>query len=313
MGRTLLLAQHPFRDMVSRALLEPFGNPADPVLLATPAPRAPPGFRPVPPDCDPAALGVTRVVLAGAFAHRAETEAALALAARAVAAGAVLEGRSLTLEAEIGQREPPSGHAVLHQARVIEVRDHHSANFLLQWRMAPLPVINPYPERAIAVDATLAARLPAGPILGLAIRGGSEMEKSWRPRLSALRALLQGAAGWPVLPLPVIGPGAPGDDWAGTLAFLEATLPGATILLPELADFAIWRRTLSPARLRGLVSRCAWVVTNRDLPAAFAVAEGVRLTGIALGSDRRIVRCMATLANALPPGSELLHPVPDAS
>jgi len=34
--------------------------------------------------------------------------------------------------------------------------------------------------------------------------------------------------------------------------------------------------------------------------------------GIALGADRRIVSCLATLANELPPGSDLAHPIPGA-
>lgn len=311
MSRTLLLAQHPFRDVISRALLLPLGNADAPLLVMTDSSRAPAGFAPVPHDADPATLGLSRVVIAGAFTERRELERALAAATLAVQAGATLTLESFALEGQAGQRSLPRGVAVLDQAAAIRARDHRTINGLTLWRVAAAFTLAPYPERAITPDPTLAAQLPAGPILGVAIRHGEEMRASWAARTGALRRLLAPAQGWPVLPLPVQGPGTPGDDWAGTSAFVQAMLPGATLLLPELADFKTWRRMVSPARLRGLVSRCAWVVTNRDLPAAFAVAEGVRVTGIALGSDRRIVSCLATLGNALPPGSDLVHPAPD--
>jgi hypothetical protein len=69
-----------------------------------------------------------------------------------------------------------------------------------------------------------------------------------------------------------------------------------------------WRRQVTPARLKALVARCTLVATNRDLVAGYAVAAGVALRGLAIGADRRIVSCMATLANALPSGSALVHP-----
>jgi hypothetical protein len=65
---------------------------------------------------------------------------------------------------------------------------------------------------------------------------------------------------------------------------------------------------MTPARLKGLVARCDLVLTNRDLLAAYAADCGVPVIGLAEGPDRRIVSCMATLANALAPGSVLLHP-----
>jgi hypothetical protein len=311
-GRCLVLAERPFADLLSRALLGTLaaGAGAPPLLLATRAPRAPPGFEAVPLEADPVALGVTQVVLAGVFLDRARLEAALAIAARACAAGATLALQAFGVEGEAARREAPLGAAVLDHAAPIALRDHRSANVLTLWRVAAPLTIAAYPERHVAADAKLAALLPTGPILGLAIRGGAEMRRSWLPRVPALRRLLAPAAGWPVLPLPLEGPGSPGDDLAGSLDLAQAVLPGARILLPELADPLWWRRQVTPARLKALVARCALVATNRDLPAAYAVAAGVPVLGIALGADRRIISCLATLANELPPGSDLVHPRP---
>jgi hypothetical protein len=217
---------------------------------------------------------------------------------------------NLGLEGSAARATPPAGAGLLDQAGLLAVRDHRTANVLTLWRVAaPIRILG-YPERHVAPDPLLAETLPPGPILGLSIRGGEEMRRSWTARLPAIARLLSLAEGWPVLPIPTRLPGSSDDDLPACHAILAATLPGARLLLPELADPQTWRRRLTPARAKALVARCRLVVTNRDLPAAYAVACGVPVIGLALGADRRIVSCMATLANELPAGSALLHPQP---
>ena len=140
----------------------------------------------------------------------------------------------------------------------------------------------------------------------VALRGGDEMEACWRPRLDDIAVKLGPAADWPILPLHTCLPGIGEDDFGGTLALARALKPGAPLLLPELGDRQIWSRRISPARLKALVGRCALVVTNRELPAAYAVASGVSVLGLAVGMDRRILTCFATLANDLPRSSRML-------
>jgi hypothetical protein len=314
MTRTLLLAERPFRDLRSRAVLlglaAPFGA-AGPVLVATAAQRCPPGFAPVAPDADPVALGIARVVIAGAFQDRAALTAALAAAARAVAAGATLEVLHLSLDGEAARPAPPQGAELLDAAARIALRDCNTADTLITWRVAAALRIAPYPEALPPGDPSLLVTLPDRPLIGVAIHGGEATANAWRARLAALRRLLAPAQGWPVLPLPVEVPGSPMDDLPGSLAFAAALLPGSPTLLPELAD-AIWRRRqLTPARLKALVGRCRVVVSTQDLPAALAVASGVPVLGLALAPDRRIASCLATLANSLPSGSQLLYPPKD--
>jgi hypothetical protein len=262
----------------------------------------------VPPGEVPAGLG--QVVIAGAFLERPALEAALDTAARAVAAGARLVVQALSLEGEAARIAAPAGIEVLERAASIAVRDHRTLNILTLWRLAAPVRIAPYPEREVAPDPHLAAALPPGPILGLAIRGGEEMRKSWVARVPAIRRLLARVEGWPVLPLLGQVPGIGDCDLAGSRDFAAAVLPGSPVLGQEIEDPALWRRHARPARLKGQVARCALVVTNRDLPAAYAVACGVPVIGIALGADRRIISCLATLANELPAGSDLVHPIP---
>lgn len=309
----LLLAERPLRDLRSRALLADLPRLLGATLLVpSAAPRWPEGFAAIAPEPDPAALGIRRVLLAGAFESRAAFDAALALAARAVAAGARLDAARLTLEGGAVRPAAPPEIAVLDRAADIALRDHASAEALLVWGLAAPFRLDPYPERAIPPDPALAAALPERPILGLGLRGGALLEAALVEREAALRALFAPFAGWPVLPLPAEAPDSPAEDLAGSLAAARALLPGAPILLPELADPGC-RRRLTPAALRGLVGRCAQVVTSQDLVAAFAIAAGVPVLGIGLAPDRRIAACLATLANAAPPGSNLLYPERDSS
>ena len=309
--RTLILAERPFRDLRSRALLldlpRHLGG-AVPLLLSTAAPTAPAGFETFSPEADPAAHGITRVVIAGVFHERPQLEQTLAIAGRALAAGAKLEVRAFTVERGAAMRDPPKGVELLAQAQPLELRDHHTANALMVWRSPAAFRIHPYPECATAPDEALLPLLPAGPILGLSILGGGQMRQAWTARLAELRALLAPMQGWAMLPLPMEHTASPMDDLAGTRDFLAAMLPGASLLLPELAQDVWRRRQFTPARMRALVARCGVVITNQDLPAAFAIAAGVPVIGLALGTDRRAITCLTQLANTLPAGSQLLHP-----
>lgn len=309
--RTLLLAERPFRDLRSRALLADLpaqlgGGTA--LLLSTASSTAPAGFEPLSPEADPAAHGVTRVVIAGAFQERPQLEQAFAIAGRAVAAGAALELRAFTVERGAAMRDPPRGVEVLARASPLELREHHTANALMVWRSPAAFRIRPYAECAVAPDDALVSLLPEGPILGLSILGGGQMRQAWTARLAELRALLAPMQGWAMLPLPMEHAASPMDDFAGTRDFLAALLPGTPMLLPELAQEVWRRRQFTPGRMRALVARCGAVLTNQDLPAAFAIAAGVPAIGLALGTDRRAITCLTQFANILPPGSRLLHP-----
>lgn len=311
MTRTLVLAERPFRDLRSQAILGvlPALLGADaPLLIATGATSVPEGYEVAAPEPDPAALGVARMVLAGVFHDRAELQRALATAARGLAAGATLEARALSLAVSAAKREPPEGAAALDRALVLEAREHLTLDLLTQWRVAAPLALRAYPERDGAVDDTVTQGLPSSPILGLSIIGGVEPRRLRDANLDRLRARLAPFAGWPVLPLVAEHPGSVFDDGPATLEFAAAVLPGAPLLLPEVADATWRRRNLTPARLRGLVARCATLVASQDLPAAMAIARGIPVIGIApgMGHERRIASCLATLANELPAGSDLM-------
>jgi hypothetical protein len=314
MTRTLILAERPFRGLRSRAILAllPAALPADPPpLLAMHVVAEVAGFAAAETEPDPVALGVGRVILAGAFTARAELERVLRVAGVALASGATIETRSFAVEREAARIDAPQGIAVLDSASPLDLRDHHTANTLLVWRVAAPQRIRPYPERDLAPDPALAETLPSGPLLGLAILGGTEMRRAVAERQASLAALFARFQGWPVLPLPVEAPESPADDLPATLELAAAFLPGSPVLLPELAETRWRRRQLTPARLKGLVARCAAMVATQDLPLAYAIAAGVPAIGIALGQDRRAAACLSSLANALPAGSDLVFPARD--
>ena len=301
---TLLLTEAPFRGLLSRAIIEASLATlrlAQPVLPGPDAPTAPERFMPPPLGTLPPE--VEEVALTGVFLDRGWLEAALSIAAAAVAAGLRLRVHNLGLEAK-ALGPAPRGVGVLEKAGILGLRDHRSANALTLWRVAAGMRVLGYPERDVVPDATLAAMLPAGRILGLALRGRSGMAE--RARLPAILQRLGAEGGWSVLPLPVAGPGTADDETATNHAAAAALLPDAPLLLPKLGEPAFWRQDMTPARLKGLVARCDLVLTNRDLLAAYAASCGVPVIGLLDGPDRRIVSCMATLANALAPGSALM-------
>lgn len=311
--RTLLLAERPFRDLRSRALIGDLPARlalAEPLLVPSEAAQLPPGFAPVPPDAAPGDLGIRRVVLAGSHRQRQAFPRLLAAAAAAVAAGARLELLRFSVESRVALTQPPEGAALLDAAIGIEVREHVSADRLLCWHVAAPFRIAPYPERTIAADPSLAQALPDGPLLGLSVLGGEAASAALAASLPFWRERLAPYDGWPVVPLPAEHPESPLDDLRGSLGFAAAVLPRSPVLLPELADPAWRRRRLTVARMRGLVARCAAVAASQDLPLAFAVAEGVTVLGLALGEESRAPTCLAALANGLAPGSALLFAPP---
>jgi hypothetical protein len=303
---TLLLCNAPVRDLGQMAIVQhtqrsvPHSGSMTMVKLD-----------PATPPADLAAMvanipsSVEQVVLSGAFLSRHALEQSLAFAAASVAAGARFAVHNLSLEGEAGATLRPYAADVLDLATALEVRDHRTATQMTHWGIAQQPRILGYPERHIDPDEALLAGLPSGPLLGVALRGGDEMEACWRPKLDEIATKLGPAADWPILPLHTSPPGLGEDDFDGTLALARALKSGAP-LLPELGDPKIWARSISPARLKALVRRCALVVTNRELPAAYAAACGVPMIGLMIGTDRRILTCFATLANELPRSSRML-------
>ncbi|WP_237214968.1 hypothetical protein, partial [Falsiroseomonas oryziterrae] len=199
MTRTLLLAERPFAGLRSTAILEEVRASlgADGTILVPGAADPPEGFEAAAPDADPAALGIGHVVLAGVFSDRTALDAALGHAARALASGARLEARSFSLERAAAQREPPAHVEALEAASALELRDHHTANTLLVWRIAAPFRIFAYPERAVWPDPALAEGLPAGPLLGLGILGGGGTAGALARSTTALRGLLAPFRGWP--------------------------------------------------------------------------------------------------------------------
>jgi hypothetical protein len=190
-------------------------------------------------------------------------------------------------------------------------RDHRTAYVLTMWRMPAPPRLQNYPEAGLAADGAVAKLLPADggpPPVGLCIRGTAEMREIWPRVADRLHRGLAPLAGRPVIPLLPFQPwpGSQVDDAAGIRDFMAEFLPGSPLLLPEAMEQGWWRRTMTAARLKGLVARCGVVVTQRDLPAAFAADCGVPVLGVWLHGDRRVADCIATLADRLAPGSACL-------
>jgi hypothetical protein len=315
MAATLLLTIAYSGDLVAEAVLaeaiaaEAEGTPLADLPDMGRLQVAIPALRLFPAGADPAAQGVTRAIVTGRVPDANNLAALLARAAAVQAAGGQVALRNLSLESgAIGEARPELIAELRRLAGTsrIAARDHRTAEVLTRWRMQAPPRLLAYPEAGLAPDPALAQLLPAGEApVGLSMRGSAEVRAIWRRLGDRLRAALAPLAGRPVLPLLPHQPwnGSKEDDAAGIRDFAQEFLPGSPLLLPEAMEHGWWRKQMTAARLKGLVARCGVVVTQRDLPAAFATACGVPVLGVWLHGDRRVADCLATLADRLAPGS----------
>jgi hypothetical protein len=260
-------------------------------------------------NADADADGITRAVITGRFEDTQKLATALARAEAVQGQGGQVVFRNVTLESRaIGEATPELIARLRGLAGTsrIGARDHRTAEVLTRWGVEAPPRLLAYPEAGIAPDASVARLLPAGAApIGLSMHGSNEMRAAWDRLGDRLGAALAPLAGRPVLPLLPNQPGlhTQHDSAAGTRHFAQRFLPGSELLLPESLQQGWWRRQMTAARLKSLVARCALVITQRDLPAAFAASAGVPVLGVWLHGDRRIADCLATLADRLAPGS----------
>lgn len=312
--RTLILGDYAQADLGNEAALQELllhlPPDSEPVVASPEEERLKaldPRIVVVPRDTPVTELRPDRVVLAGPMLPVGGLGQALSTLAAARSVGAEVGVHNLGLA--FGTPRPSAAAAAL-AGLLVTVREHRSAEQLLLWGLSTPPRILAFPERAVPPDPTIANRLPSGlpAPLALCVRGNPEFRTAWMADAVRLRALLAPYAGRPVLPLPLSRPGATdrqrSDEAAAIRLFLRDILPGTRLVLPDLLTPDGWAE-LTPARVKGLVARCAAVAAQRDLLIAYAVATGVPAIALGFGWDRRAPVAAAALANHLPADSVL--------
>ncbi len=201
-----------------------------------------------------------------------------------------------------------AARGVIAGAASFTVRDFLGVERAAEAGLGRLPRITHFPEADLPADPNLAeALLPRDgrPLLGLSIiplpamRAALEHEAA---RIAALLAEFRGHALVPIVSTVHVDSAAE-DDLTGFLLFRDRFLPDAPIAAPALLDRAHWRAAMTPGRLKGLIARCAALVSQRKHNCIHAIGAGVRVIGLGPLEDNSLRRTFIAMAHRLPPGS----------
>lgn len=200
-------------------------------------------------------------------------------------------------------------HQLFDSLARFTVRDHKSVEMIGDAGIRRVPGLTFYPERELEPEFDLAdALLPpqgASRLLGVSIINTPLMAACLAQEELRIAALLREFAGWTIVPVvsTVHVHAVEEDDATGFNNFVQRFLPRAKIAANLLLDRAFWRAELTPRRLRGLVSRCDALLTQRKHNAIHGIGSGVRTIGLHPRIDDSLRRTFVALAEVLPPGS----------
>jgi len=260
------------------------------------------------------ALKPTRIIFGGGLVGRVSTfRTWLPAIATAMEGGAVVHFNNLGIDAAIADEAwaDAAARAVLCAAESFTVRDPPAFEVVARAAFGRLPGITWFPEADLPPDSSLADALlpPAGrPILGVSIIGNPTMRAAVAADPGRIEAALAPFRGHALLPIISTRHrySAEENDAAGTAAFIARFLPGQAILAPELLDLGFWRAEVTPPRLKGLIARCTWLVTQRKHNAVHAIGAGVPVLGMTRRANQGLRHAMMALGSRLAPGSRYL-------
>ncbi|WP_431282574.1 hypothetical protein ACQW02_24745 [Humitalea sp. 24SJ18S-53] len=250
-----------------------------------------------------------RVVLGGGHVGTVEAFAAfLPWMARAADAGAELHIHNIGVSAgALDDSITPAGYAALGRLKSFTVRDPASAVSAAGWGLPIRAGLSLFPERALVPDRTLAeAMLPRGkPLLGISIIPYPLMDRCLRRDAARVRALLAPFAGYVAVPIvsTIHRYASDEDDATGFRRFAEAFLDGWDIAMPQMLDYDWWQANMTPARLRGIISRLDTLISQRKHNVIHGIGAGVRTIGLHPIEDNSVPRTMVAVSANLPQGS----------
>lgn len=200
---------------------------------------------------------------------------------------------------------------VLRDCTTFSVRDHVSRWLVMEWGLGRDPDISFYPEADLAADPTLCALLPPGPLLGISITGQRAMADALARNRDRVHAALDRFRGHKVVPIISVNhPWDPDeDDIAGFHRFADMFLQDFDVVLPEALDRAWWTANLTPLRLKGLIARCACLLSQRKHNVIHAIGANVPFIAIHPAEDDNLARIIYSLRTRVPPLSSVL-PLP---
>lgn len=255
------------------------------------------------------ALAPARIVFGGGMFGVSEAFAAwMPWMARAMRAGASIHLHNLGVARIKNDLRWLDGDAreLLAKLAGFTVRDYLSFEMVAEAGLG-MPRITFYPEADIEPEFDLAdALLPrGGRLLGISIISSPLMARCLAHDAARVRALLEEFGDHAVVPIvsTVHAETPDEDDLRGVTEFLRGILPEAPVAALALLDRGFWRAELTPRRLKGLIARCAALITQRKHNAIHAIGAGTRVIGLHPLEDDSLRRTFVALAQRLPAGS----------
>jgi hypothetical protein len=193
--------------------------------------------------------------------------------------------------------------AVIEKSKTFTVRDHVSRWMVNEWGFGRDPGLTFYPERDLTPDMELTRLLPAGPLLGISITGQKAMTDAVARNIPRIETMLKRFSGYKVVPIISVNhPWDPDeDDIAGFNRFADLFLRNFEIVIPEILDRAWWDECLTPLRLKGLISQCDMLISQRKHNLIHAIGAKVPFIAINPSDDDSLERIIFTLHSKIEP------------
>ena len=196
---------------------------------------------------------------------------------------------------------------VLQRVATFSVRDHISQWMVERWGFGRRPDLTFYPEAHLPAEP-FAFDLPDGKLVGFSITSQRGMLRAIDDNRDRLRRYIDGLGEFTAVPVvsTVHRLSDEEDDIAGFNYFAERILDGRPVALKESLDPAWWRATVTPLRLKYLISRLDLLVSQRKHNVIHAIGAKTPFVGVFPAIDDSIARIVYSLRRQLPDGSSLL-------
>jgi hypothetical protein len=198
--------------------------------------------------------------------------------------------------------------SVISNCASFTVRDHVSRWLCLEWPFKREPGLTYYPERKLPPDMTLAASMPNRPLLGISITGQRMMRDALERNTQRIRPVLEQYRGYGVVPIVSTNhqSEAEEDDVMGFNTFADLFLKNFDIVMPQMLDKLWWHENMTPLRLKGIISKCDFLLSQRKHNIIHAIGSGVPFVAIHPKEDDSLLRIIYSLHAEIAPLSGFL-------
>ena len=188
------------------------------------------------------------------------------------------------------------------------VRDKESFDRIKKWGVKRNIERTYFPEKNIAKDMSLANALPDGDILGISIINADYFFDAVKRNKNKVQETVDRYKGMKILPVisTVHMFEERENDIKGFEKFKSLFLKDFEIIMPEILDKDWWYKNMTPARLKGLISKCKVLISRRKHNCVHAISCGVKTIGLSRDHDRGVFSAFDSLKDILPSGSEMI-------